>query len=201
MATFAETLSQASTDASNGTSAVQGLIDAIVERFKEACMKAADQTQRWASCTYDEKLPDGVSIKMLLNGNVFYKLLQKNLKALKLADVKIVDWSVYDKAEIQEKVLDEDGKPQYKVKEVASAAAQKKTKRPDDGFAVHKWAPKTVLPEIGKGLPTSGLYYVSVSSQKALDGPLATYAQLEQVMKKVAGPGPHVKVQLSGRWL
>ena len=35
-----------------------------------------------------------VSIKMLLNGNAFYKLLQKNLKALKLADVKIVDWSV-----------------------------------------------------------------------------------------------------------
>lgn len=198
---FAQTLTDASKKSTErAASGVCDLADAVVERFKAACLKAAkEQCQLSASCTFNEKLPDGVTVSALLNGNCFHKLLDAELKKLKLAKVDF-KWECYDKAEVQEKVLNDDGSQQYKVKEVASYAASKKSKSLDDKFARHKFAPKWATPGIGKALPASGIYWLSTSSQKALDAPLAVYAQRETVLKKVAGPGAHVKVQITGRW-
>ena len=67
---------------------------------------------------------------------------------------------------------------------------------------MHKFAPKWEAPGIGKGVPKSGsgAYWMAASSQAALDAPLVKYAQREAVLKKVEGPGAHVRVQMSGRW-
>jgi hypothetical protein len=197
---FAETLTQASKDAAAGTSEVQGVVESVLEKFKAECMKAAGCCQYSASCTYDAKLPDGVTIKALLTANIFYKLLNSELKKLKLASFEVLDYKFYEKAEVQEKVLDDDGKQQYKVKEVASYASTKKSKAGGEPFAMHKFAPKWEAPAVGKGVPKSGAYCLAASSQAALDAPLVRYAQREAVLKKVAGPGAHVKVQISGRW-
>ena len=199
--TFAESLTKASKDAAAGSSAVQEVVASVTEKFKTECMKAASDGQISASCTYDAKLPEGVTTKQLLIGNIFYKLLTAELKKLKLSNVEIKDWKLYEKAEVQEKVLDDGGKQQYKIKEVSSFAATKKSKAVGEPFAMHKFAPKWEAPGIGKGPKSgSGAYWLAASSQAALEAPLVKYAQREAVLQKVEGPGAHVRVQVSGRW-